>query len=191
MEFQFGGQCPLCGSKIPLRWYFDKIPYFDEILCISSNCKCGFRYADTYVLSQKEPVEYEFFVSSIEDLNTRVVRSTSGSIYIPELGVDIEPGALAEAFISNVEGVLNRVEAVVEILKSWVETEEQKRKAEEILNKIAAIKRGEQTMTLIIRDPLGNSAIISNKAIKRELSQEEINQLKTGITIVDLLNKQE
>ncbi len=189
MEFQTEGQCPLCGSRIALRWYFDKIPYFDEILCISSNCKCGFRYADTFVLSQKEPVQYEFFVSSPEDLNTRVVRSNSGSIYIPELGVDIEPGALAEAFISNVEGVLNRVEAVVETAKSWVETEEQKRKAEEVLSKIAAIKRGEQTMTLIIKDPLGNSAILSNKAKKRELSEAEIDQLRTGITILDLQAK--
>ncbi|MEM2924912.1 MAG: ZPR1 zinc finger domain-containing protein [Halobacteria archaeon] len=191
MEFQIQdqGQCPICGSKIPLRWYFDKIPYFDEILCISSNCKCGFRYADTLILSQKEPVEYEFFVSSSDDLNTRVVRSNSGSIYIPELGVEVEPGAVAEAFISNVEGVLNRVEAVVETAKSWAETEEQKRKAEEILNKIAAIKRGEQTMTLIIKDPLGNSAIISDKARKRGLSKEEIDQLKIGITILDLQPK--
>lgn len=189
MEFQIQGQCPLCGSKVPLKWYFDKIPYFDEILCISSNCKCGFRYADTFILSEKEPVQYEFFVSSPEDLNTRVVRSSSGSIYIPELGVDVEPGALAEAFVSNVEGVLNRIEAVVETAKNWAETEEQKRKAEEILSKIAGIKRGEQTMTLIIKDPLGNSAIISNKAKKRGLSEEEISQLKIGITIFDLQPK--
>lgn len=186
MDFQIEGECPLCSSRIPIKWYFDKIPYFEEILCISSTCECGFRYSDIMLLSQKEPVQYEFSVSSAEDLNTRVVRSSSGSIYIPELGVDIEPGALSEAFISNVEGVLDRVEEVVIVARSWVETEEQKRKAEEVLSKITAIKKGEKTMTLIIKDPLGNSAIVSDKAKKRALSNEEIRNLKTGINIVDL-----
>ncbi len=186
MEYHFEGKCPLCSSDIAVKWYFDKIPYFEEILCISSTCKCGFKYSDTMVLSQKGPVQYELQVSKIEDLDTRVVRSTSGSIYIPELGVDIEPGALSEAFISNVEGVLDRVEGVVEIAKSWVETEQQKQKAEEVLMAIAAVKKGEKTVTLIIKDPLGNSAIVSEKAKKRALSEEEIKSLKTGITIVDL-----
>ncbi|RZN38062.1 MAG: ZPR1 zinc finger domain-containing protein, partial [Methanophagales archaeon ANME-1-THS] len=94
-----------------------------------------------------------------EDLNALVVRSSSGSIEIPELGVSIEPKR-GEAFITTVEGVLERVEDVVHLLSR---DETGKERADEVLKRIAQIKSGEAGMTLIIDDPTGNSAIISEK----------------------------
>ena len=82
-------------------------------MVIAGVCDCGFRHSDTILLTQKEPVRFTLQVTSIEDLDARVIRSSSGTIRIPELGVDIEPGFASESYISNVEGVLDRIEGVV------------------------------------------------------------------------------
>jgi zinc finger protein len=103
----------------------------------------------------------ELEVFSVDDLNATVVRSSFASIEIPELGVRVEPKR-GEAFVSNVEGVLQRVEKVVEML-SRDEEGEKRAKAAAIVKKIAQIKAGEANMTLILDDPTGNSAIISDK----------------------------
>ncbi len=101
-------------------------------------------------------------ISSPQDLNVTVVRSSFGSIEIPELGVSVEPRR-GESFISTVEGVLKRVEEVVEMLSRDVKGKKKER-AEHILKLIEQIKSGDASMKLIIEDPTGNSAIISDKA---------------------------
>jgi len=113
------------------------------------------------VLSEeaKKRKRCELVVSSVEDLNALVVRSSAGSIEIPELGVSIEPKR-GEAFISTVEGVLERVEDVVNLLSG---DGTGKKRADEVLKQIDQIKSGEASMTLIIDDPTGNSVIISDK----------------------------
>ena len=52
-------------------------------------------------------------VDSPEDLAIRVVRSMSASLEVPELGVRIDPGPACQGFVSNVEGVLDRIEQIV------------------------------------------------------------------------------
>ena len=88
----------------------------------------------------------------------------NGIIRIPELGVRIDPGPACEGFVSNVEGVLNRVLSVVENLERWAESEEERDRAQGILIQIAQIREGKLPATLIIDDFTGNSAIISDKA---------------------------
>jgi len=101
--------CPLCQKEMLTNWCPDNIHFlrgdehhFDLRLRIS--------IFDTLILAQRSPVHYEMKVKSVEDLDARVVRSTSGTIRIPELGIDIEPGAASESFVSNIEGVIERVE---------------------------------------------------------------------------------
>jgi len=126
----------------------------------------------------------EMKVSGIDDLDARVVRSTSGTIRIPELGVDIEPGPASNSFISNIEGVLDRVIEILEMVVRWGEDDKTPR-AQELLYTIEKIMAGECEITLIIDDPLGNSAIIANKAISRELTEEEVKYLKCGMIIFE------
>ncbi|MCG7848012.1 MAG: ZPR1 zinc finger domain-containing protein [ANME-2 cluster archaeon] len=178
--------CPLCQSEIVLTWYADNIPYFGEILLTSAHCECGFRYADTMVLSQREPVKYTLRVESLADLDARVVRSTSGTIRIPELGINIEPGSTSESYISNVEGVLCRIEDVLGMVSRWQDEPPQTTdRAHEVLNALDKVKRGELDITIIIEDPLGNSAIISERASRQELSPEEADKLKTGMIVLE------
>lgn len=111
----------------------------------------------------------------------RVVRSSSGTIRIPEIGATVEPGPLAESFVSNIEGVLERIKNVTGDMDT-----ENSGKKKEILERIEKIRNGEEKATLIIDDPLGNSAIIGKKAKKRKLTDNELKKLKVGMTIFDM-----
>ena len=151
---------------------------------ITSICDCGFRYSDTLILSQHEPMHYEMKVRSTDDLDARVVRSTSGTIRIPELGVEIEPGPASESFISNVEGVLERVERILDMVTRWGE-EDKTTRALELLSSIIKTRAGEYNITIIIDDPLGNSAIIAKNAVCRKLTDDEASLLKTGMIVFE------
>jgi zinc finger protein len=101
--------------------------------------------------------------------------------------VTIEPGSASEAFISNVEGVLCRVQEVIRMATKWSSDDPTKFElGNQLLERIDAVRRGEGTMTLVIDDPFGNSAIISPRAQHRALSESEAHQLKTGIITVDV-----
>jgi len=118
------------------------------------------------LLSEEKRKRCEMVISSAEDVNAIVVRSSSGSIRIPELGVSVEPKS-GEAFISTVEGVLNRVVNVVKMLSRDGTS---KKRADDVLKQISEIKLGKASMTLIIDDPTGNSAIIPDKKFfKKEI----------------------
>lgn len=176
--------CPLCSKELVTNWVQDNIPFFGEVMHITSLCECGFRYSDTLIMTQRKPVRYELRVNKKEDLDARVVRSTSGTIRIPELGIDIEPGPASESFVSNIEGVLERVEDILQNVLLWKEKGKTER-AEELLAAIERIKSGEYEVTVIIEDPLGNSAIIAENAISRELTEEEAESLKTGTIVFE------
>lgn len=151
---------------------------------ITSICECGFRYADTLVMEQRKPVRYELKIKTPADIDARVVRSTSGTVRIPELGIDIEPGPASESFVSNIEGVLDRVEEILGMVTRWGEKEKTER-AQELLSAIEKIKSGECEVTIVIEDPLGNSAIIAKSATCRELTDDEAALLKTGMIVFE------
>jgi zinc finger protein len=123
-------------------------------------------------------------VRSTDDLDARVVRSTSGTIRIPELGIEIEPGPASESFISNVEGVLERVEEILDMVTRWGE-EDKTARALELLSTIEKTRAGEYEITLVIEDPLGNSAIIAENAVSRKLADDEAAILKTGMIVFE------
>ncbi|MBC7114393.1 MAG: ZPR1 zinc finger domain-containing protein [Archaeoglobi archaeon] len=180
--------CPFCGAEATYIWDIEDIPYFGEVMLTSIQCSsCGFRHSDCMILSSREPQRYELRVSSSDDLNARVIRSSSGTVRIPELGVDIEPGPLAESFVSNVEGILERVENVLRGILNVSKN----RRAEELIEEIRMIREGKREITVIVEDPFGNSAIISEKAISRPLTREEISRLKTGYLIFEAQNDSE
>ena len=154
---------------------------------ITALCDCSFRFADTMILTQREPVRYEMPIETIEDLNARVVRSTSGTIRIPELGIDVEPGTVSDSYVTNIEGVLDRIRDVVITASKWVKDDKEKYAiGMGILKKMNDARLGKQKLTVIIEDPLGNSAIISDKAVSKTLTQEESKNLKTGMIIFDV-----
>jgi zinc finger protein len=159
------GRCPYCEREIQYLYQTENIPFFSEILIVSGRCECGYRHADTMVLGEAEPARWEILVEGPEELSARVVRSASAAIRIPELGVEIDPGPACEGFVSNVEGVLERIEDVVTGVLTWAEGEEREN-ALALRERIGLAREGSVPFTLSIEDPSGNSVIVSPKALK-------------------------
>jgi ZPR1-related zinc finger protein len=171
LRYTLKAPCPLCNNEIEYSYQTEDIPYFSEILISSALCDCGFRHTDTMITGGGEPVRWRVSIQSPEDLSIRVIRSTGGIIQIPEFGVTIEPGPACEGFVSNVEGVLWRVMEAVESIMSWAEGGDRER-AQAIRNTVQQAIDGEIPFTLVIEDPCGNSAVISERAT-RETYQPE------------------
>lgn len=186
-SFETRVSCPLCHNELVMNWQRDNIPYFGEVMYISAKCQCSFRFADTMILASKEPMRYEMPVETPEDLDARVIRSTSGTISIPEMGIVIEPGTVSESYVTNIEGILQRVRDVLMTASRWVQEDEEKlSRSQELLCMLEEVIEGKQKITVIIEDPLGNSAIISKKATVTKLSKEEAEKLNTGMIVFDI-----
>jgi zinc finger protein len=179
--------CPVCKGKETLEMTSktEKIPYFGEIMESTLLCsECGYRHSDTICLEQKEPVRYTLEIKK-DKLNARVVKSQSATLSIPELGLKVEPGPQSQGYVSNVEGVLDRFESAVATALEWAEEENIKGNALRIIEKIENVKSGQGTATLVVEDPLGHSIIAHNDAKHRRLTEEEINELKTGFITIE------
>ena len=173
MQTVVPGPCPCCNTEIEYLYKTENIPYFSEILIISAICpECGYKFVDTQLLKHDPPARYTLPVNSVDDLSVRVVRSMSASIEIPELGVRIDPGPLCQGFVSNVEGVLDRIEQVVKGALQWGD-EVERENAAALLADIVRVKAGTYPITLILEDPDGNSGIESERATKEAYVPEE------------------
>ena len=112
------GTCPACGADIQIVHHRIDIPHFPDLLLVTIACDaCGYRHTDTIIPGEREPARWMVRIEEPGDLSTRVVRSTTGTIRIPELGLAVEPGTACEGFVTNVEGVLSRFERAVAIIE--------------------------------------------------------------------------
>lgn len=167
--------CPLCHEKtLILTERETEVPYFGKVYLFSMTCdNCKYHKADVEAIEQKEPARYEFEISSEDDMKVRVVKSSEAIVKLPHLAV-ITPGPVSQGYVTNIEGILNRVKYQVEAAKEMEEDEEDKKKAKNLLKKITRIVWGQEKQKLIIEDPSGNSAIISDKAVKSPLKIKSI-----------------
>lgn len=173
MQTNVPGPCPCCNTEIQYLYKTENIPYFSDILIISAICpSCGYKFVDTQLIRHNEPARYTVAINGEEDMSIRVIRSMSAAIEIPEIGVRIDPGPVCQGFVSNMEGVLDRIEQVVMGAFRWG-TEQEKENATRLLADIARIKTGAFPVTLILEDPCGNSGIVSDKAVKEPYVPED------------------
>jgi zinc finger protein len=149
------------------------------LLSVTSCSSCGFKHSDVFSLSTHEPTVTSVKVKSGEDLEIRIIRGNTATILPPELGVSIEPGLNNEGFISNVEGILLRIEGVLRFLARSLGGRK-RRRADLVLRNIEKAKEGKLKFTLVLKDPFGNSTIVSEKAKRRKMSARELNRLKFG-----------
>ena len=164
------------------------LPYLGESLETMIRCpQCGYRHTDFVLTETKEPTRITYRVTGSDDMSVRVVRSASGTVRIPELGVEIEPGVASEAFISNVEGIFVRVERVLDQLhRDAADGGEVQGRIQGLLDRFQGLRDGVgEPVTLIIDDPFGNSAVLHEAAAQEILSPEEAAELKTGMFVID------
>src|SRR5688500_2975447 len=134
-QMRLTSPCPACHEKTIEYTLTDlDVPYFGDLLQTVFICTtCGFRHSDVIHGKTHAPQRWTYQTSSEADMSVRVVRSTSGTVKIPELGVLIEPGPASEAFVTNIEGILDRVEAVIMQVLRDADTPEERTACQERL----------------------------------------------------------
>ena len=162
--------CPMCrGKTLTLIEDEREVPYFGKVYVFSMTCSnCKYHKADVEAAEKKEPCKYSIEISGEEDMKIRIVKSSEATIKIPHV-VTIEPGPASSGYVTNVEGILNRVKHQIETVKENEEDNDAKKKAKKLLKKLNKVMWGQEKLKIIIEDPSGNSAIISEKAIKGKL----------------------
>jgi len=164
------------------------IDNFGAVLLDVTRCpKCGYRYSDVLSLEAREPILIQAEINSLADLDIKVIKSGTATIKIPEFGATITPGPNSEGFITNVEGVLAKVEDALTFMLSSADGERVKI-GEKILKQIRYARNSDSHFSLIIEDPLGNSGIVAcnpSKIDKRRLTKEELREIRFGQYALD------
>ena len=162
--------------------HIDEIPYFGEHTQITLACEsCGWRRTDFIPAESKGSVGNSIVIGP-NTLNARVIRGSNGTIRIPELGLEVEPGTASSGYISNIEGVLTRFRDTIRMLdRSFDESKdppEEKERINFLLEALESSLSGDETsISLVILDPLGHSGILHPDTKEWTLSDDEIDQL--------------
>lgn len=163
-----GELCPFCHKKtLTLRQAEREVPFFGNLIIYSMDCEneeCGYHKADVEAEVPKGAVKASVDISSEEDLKIRIVKSSTATVKIPHVG-NIEPGEASNGYITNVEGILNRMKTQVEFARDNAEDPADRKKAKNILKKLTKVLMGSEKLTISLDDPAGNSAIISDKTV--------------------------
>jgi len=180
--------CPTCKTNsLQLTESVENVDYFGPVLLTIISCStCGCRDTDVALTSVKEPSVMRAQITSDKDLTMKIVKSSSATIRVPELGVTITPRTSAQGFITNVEGILDRIQ---EALEGTVPSLSQKRRrrARSVLAKLKKAREGKLSFVVELKDPLGNSAIVGSDMAKiktRPLSGRELEKLREQLVVV-------
>lgn len=167
--------CFSCGEgRLSVGHTAIDIPHFGEVDIIAISCHvCGYRSTDVIPSMTGPPASHKLVLDRPEALLARVVRSSTSTVLIPELGVRIDPGIASEGYITNAEGILERVRGILEIMirdlynapiedidSGQHEKKDRISRALLLIDSIDACKAGRMPLTLTIADPYGHSALI-------------------------------
>ena len=186
MESSVEQSCPICGNENSLKMmaHSSEIPYFGEHTQSTMSCySCGWRVTDFIPAEGKKAGSWTLIVSSTEHISARVVRSSSCTVRIAELGLEVTPGSSSTGYISNVEGVLDRFASAIGTIRRQADVEndeDTKTKCDELLSKIDMVKSGELVVSLQLLDPVGHSQILHEEAVSSEISDEDAKELDPG-----------
>lgn len=163
--------CPTCFKKtLTLSEEEIDIPFFGKTFAFSMSCSnCSFQKADVEATEKKDPCRVTFTVENEEDLKVRIVKSSEATVKIPQLRMDVTPGPSSEGYVSNIEGLLNRFEKIIQDERDTTEDEDIRKHAKNLLKKLWRVKTGDEKLKIVIEDHSGNSAIISEKAEIKKL----------------------
>jgi len=166
---------------LPIR---QKYLILENILNLQSLCpSCGWKHTDFIPAEGKKPGACSLNINDSEMLSVRIIRSSSCTVKISELGLEVEPGGATTGYVSNIEGVLNRFEDAIRLMyrQSKASNEEDiVKKCEDLFDKINLVKNGEMSTIITLLDPMGHSQILHQEAVSRDLTEEEMEVLEIG-----------
>lgn len=178
--------CPVCKveGKVAMMTHVDEIPYFGEHTQVTVLCNaCGWRQTDFIPAEGKKPGASTLVISRPEHMRARVIRSSSCTIKLVELDLEVNPGSASTGYVSNVEGVIDRFMDVIIMVtrQAYVEDNEMAeiKRLQEMHTTLLELKEDPipNSVTLELLDPNGHSQIIHEDATLRELSYDELSEL--------------
>jgi zinc finger protein len=159
--------CPSCKKGIvSIQKTIYDLPDEDQMLIIKFECdNCKFHKNDIIPMTTRtEPGINILRIKTLKDLESKVYRSPTGQMEIPELELFVKPGPGAQFYFTNVEGILDRFKRAVLIYKKdlFIESPESEdyKAVSAILKNIERAKKGKFAFTLRIKDLEGGSYII-------------------------------
>ncbi len=184
MQSKVDAPCPQCheDGALTMLAMSSEIPYFGEHTQITVICEsCGWKHTDFIPSDGEKPGYSSLIVDEPEKCSARVVRSSSCTIRIPELDLEVSPGGSSSGFVSNIEGVINRFEdAVGSIMRGNSDDERVLDASMELLEGLRNMKDGSSHFLIELLDPRGRSQIIHSDATTRELMEKEKQTLDLG-----------
>jgi zinc finger protein len=165
-----GQECPICHAKNATLMEQERdVPYFGKVYMFSITCSsCRYHKADVEAAEKHPPARYTLEVENEKDMNIRVVKSAEATVKIPHM-ITMEPGTAAQGFITNIEGLLRRFRMIIESARDNAEEKADQKKAKNMLKKLQKAMWGQERLRVIIEDPTGNSAIVSDRAQVKKL----------------------
>ncbi|MFW9878684.1 MAG: ZPR1 zinc finger domain-containing protein [Candidatus Thorarchaeota archaeon] len=157
-------KCPSCQEGIIdiVRNIYD-LPDGDKMLILKFECNlCNFHKNDIIPLTANmEAGIMTLKITGEEDLKSKIYRSPTGKLEIPELDLIVEPGPRADFYYTNVQGILFRFENAVSIYRNNLEDNDpEKSEIDDLLYKLKQAIEGKFKFTLKITDNQGGSYII-------------------------------
>ncbi|KAH9839907.1 zf-ZPR1-domain-containing protein [Rhodofomes roseus] len=156
--FVFPGTCSSCGHAINTLMKKVNIPYFKDVIIMSTNCDiCGYRdnevKSGSAISAQGKRITLK--VEDKEDLSRDILKSESCGLQIPEIELVLQEGTLGGRF-TTLEGILEQVYEELSV-KVFTDARRGDDKFEEFLARLKAVKSAERPFTVILDDPLANS----------------------------------
>lgn len=189
MESTVEQPCPICFSEKGLTMiaHSSDIPYFGEHTQLTILCpSCGWRHTDFIPAEGKKPGAWSLDIDDVNMLTVRIIRSSSCTVKINDLGLEVEPGGATTGYVSNIEGVLNRFEDAIQLMYRQSKSDDDTdtiEKCEKLLEKIELVKNGKLSVNITLLDPMGRSQILHEKAVPRDLTENELEHLEVGPSI--------
>ena len=183
MESRVDVPCAQCGSDhgLSMLSLSSEIPYFGEHTQITVLCEtCGWKHTDFIPTEGDKHGYWSLCLESSDVGSARVIRSSSCTVRIRELGLEVNPGGNSSGYITNIEGIIARFEKVVESMIWSLEDNESLSEAKMILQELSKAKVGGSDLVLELLDPRGSSQIIHESVSSRHLTKEEKSQLEIG-----------
>ena len=183
MQSKVNAPCPQCSveESLTMLTISSEIPYFGEHTQITVLCDtCGWKHTDFIPSDGEKPGFSSLVIDSEKKKAARVVRSSSCTIRIPELDLEVSPGGSSSGYVTNIEGVMKRFENAIETIIRGSDEDQDSEIARQILERLRMVKEGGENVRLELLDPRGRSQIIHHDAESRELNNEELEHLETG-----------
>ncbi|GMT08908.1 hypothetical protein PFISCL1PPCAC_205, partial [Pristionchus fissidentatus] len=164
----FDTDCPGCAAPVRTLMKPTDIPYFDTVIVMATTCeRCGHKSNEVKSggAIRDHGCKLEVTIEEPVDLARDVLKSDTCGLSIPELELEVGPGALCSRF-TTVEGIITATREQIEAQSKFFigdsATSDEKKNLTALLaafDDIVSLKR--KGVTIVLDDPAGNSYVQS------------------------------